>query len=96
MQLCEDKNFKLNPSKLNVVEEVEFWGENVIFIAPKSKSGTAFEALHKSKKDCQINCGMLSLNIPLMRKATARTVKFMWAEALEAEHTADSGQGYMF
>ena len=46
MKFCEDKNLKLNPSKMCIGEEVEFGGsiisaeivkqEDVIFIAPKS------------------------------------------------------------
>ena len=72
MLFCRDKNLKLNPSKLNVSEEVEFGGtvishevvknESVIFIAPKSKRILAFEELKRpgTKKEAQVWCGMLS------------------------------------
>ena len=72
MKFCEDKNLKLNPSKLCIGEEVEFGGsiisaevvkqEDVIFIAPKSKRIKAFEELRKPtcKKEVQVYCGMLA------------------------------------
>ena len=72
MQFCKEKNLKLNPEKLLVLEEVEFGGsvisyetvekENIIFIGPKDKRIKAFSELKKltTKKEVQIFCGMLA------------------------------------
>ena len=72
MDFCQEKNLKLNPSKLVISEEVEFGGsiisaetiqkEEVIFIDPKNKRIKAFSELKKptTKKECQVFCGMLA------------------------------------
>ena len=72
--------------------------EDLLFISPKNKRIKSLEELKKpqNKKDCQVFCGMLAslqqwnpslpLEIPLLRKATAGTGKFIWTKDLEQEY----------
>ena len=69
--------------------------QELIFITPKGEKIRAFEELRnpQNKKDCQVFSGMLSslskwnptvsLEIPLIRKATADKGKFVWTDKID-------------